>query len=208
MAEVISILSNFAVSAILLFYILVVWLGLIVWTSVDVFHRTDNWFYRFLAIILVGVGSIFGFVLYLLLRPPTTAEDRHLHELEEKLLENQARSFICPKCSDLVREDFLFCPTCGFALKRECPSCRRGLEVVWSQCPFCGFKVGPQQLPEVVEVAPKKNGSLFRMPFLFRSNSVTPVEVKRGRGRPRKPIAAEPIVKRPRGRPRKDATLN
>lgn len=207
MADIISFLSNTFISIILLGYVVVVWLALVVWTSIDVFNRTNSWFYRILAILLVGIGTVFGFILYLLVRPPTTKDDRRFHELEEKLLETQARSFLCPKCKDLVREDFLFCPTCGLALKRECPSCNRGLEIAWTQCPYCGFKVGPEVLPEVSQVpAQATNGSLLkRISRLFSAPKI-PIEVKRGRGRPRKnPVPELPILKRPRGRPRKNA---
>ena len=207
MAELIAFLSNTLLSTVLLGYVVVVWLALVVWTSIDVFNRTNNWFYRILAMLLVGVGSIFGFILYLLVRPPTTKEDRHLHELEEKLLETQARSFLCPQCKDLVREDFLFCPTCGLALKRECPACHKGLDIVWTQCPYCGFKVGPIAIPAVAVSTTPTNGSLLRRISRMFSSPRIPTEVKRGRGRPRKnPIPELPVVKRPRGRPRKDAT--
>lgn len=209
MAELINFFSNILISMVLLGYVVVVWLALVVWTSIDVFNRTENWFYRILAIILVGVGSIFGFILYLLVRPPTTKEDRHLHELEEKLLETQARSFLCPQCKDLVREDFLFCPTCGLALKRECPSCQKGLEIIWTQCPYCGFKVGPIALPNVpIAVESSPSSFIHRLSKMF-ANPKVPTEIKRGRGRPRKnPVPELPVVKRPRGRPRKDVTPN
>lgn len=207
MAEIISFLSNGFVSVVLFAYVIVVWFALVVWTTIDVFNRTNNWFYRILAVVLVGIGTLFGFILYLLVRPPTTKEDRHLHELEEKLLETQARSFLCPACRDLVREEFIFCPTCGLALKRECPSCQKGLEIIWTQCPFCGFKVGPAQLPAVAEVPLLEKKSLLGKFSAFFSAPAAPVEIKRGRGRPRKnPIPELPVVKRPRGRPRKDAT--
>ncbi len=206
MADFITFFTNTFTSMILLGYVVVVWMALVIWTSIDVFNRTNNWIYRILAIILVGFGSIFGFILYLLVRPPTTKEDRHFHELEEKLLETQAQSFLCPQCRDLVREDFLFCPTCGLALKRECPSCHKGLDIAWTQCPFCGFKVGPAILPEVALSVERTTGSIVSRLTRIFSAPKTPVEVKRGRGRPRKtPIPELPVVKRPRGRPKKNA---
>lgn len=206
MADIISFLSNSLVTVILLGYVVVVWLALVIWTAIDVFNRTNNWLYRILAVVLVGIGTLFGFILYLIVRPPTTKEDRRFHELEEKLLETQARSFLCPSCKDLVREDFLFCPSCGLVLKRECPSCQKALEIAWTQCPYCGFKTGPAQLPEVSEVlSPVKKSLLTRFTTVF-SSPRKPVEVRRGRGRPRKsPISELPVVKRPRGRPRKNA---
>lgn len=206
MADVVSFLSNSLVSVVLFGYVIVVWLALVIWTAIDVFNRTNNWLYRILAIILVGIGTLFGFILYLIVRPPTTKDDRRFYELEEKLLETQARSFLCPQCKDIVREDFIFCPSCGFALKRECPSCQKPLEIAWTQCPYCGFKTSPAQLPMVAEaIIPGGKSLLQKFTSLF-SRSKNPVELKRGRGRPRKtPVPELPVIKRPRGRPKKNA---
>lgn len=195
--------------AILLGYIFVLWLALTIWSAMDVFARSKNWFVRIGTVLLVGLGFFFGFVLYLIIRPQSTLEDHKIHELEEKVLESQSRSFICPRCNEVLRDDFLFCSNCGLVVRKECPSCKRPLEIVWQQCPFCGVSVGTPVLPEAQTpklLSTKPNGSFIGIFKKIFSAPKEPVEIKRGRGRPRKPEPENPVVKRHRGRPRKDET--
>lgn len=210
MAEIITFLSNAVVSNILVAYILVLWIALTGWAVMDIFSRTNNWLLRIGASLLVGLGFFFGFVLYLIIRPGVTTEDVKLRELEEKMLENQSKTSACPRCNELVREDFLFCVNCGLPVKKECPSCSSRLEVSWSQCPFCGINVGTPVLPEIKETLGEVNvgsGSLLgKFTKLFNS-PVTPKEIKRGRGRPRKIVTGPVVLKRGRGRPRKNANI-
>lgn len=209
MAEIISLLTNSLVLAILLGYIVVLWLALTIWSVMDIFSRSKNWFVRFGTAFLVGFGFFFGFILYLIIRPQSSIEDQKIHALEEKILESQAKAFVCPRCNEVLREDFLFCSNCGLIVKKECPSCNRPLEIVWQQCPFCGVSVSTPVLAEGSTpklLTSKPNGgfaSVFKKIF---SSPREPVEIKRGRGRPRKPEPETPLVKRGRGRPRKDET--
>lgn len=210
MVEVISFLTNSLVLAILLGYIVVLWLGLTIWSAMDIFSRSNNWFVRIGTVLLVGLGFFFGFVLYLIIRPQSTLEDHKIHELEEKVLESQSKSFICPRCNEILREDFLFCSNCGLVVRKECPSCKRPLEIVWQQCPFCGVSVGTPILAGA-SAAPKlltskPSGSFIGIFKRLFAAPKEPTEIKRGRGRPRKPLPDTPIVKRKRGRPRKDET--
>lgn len=210
MAEIITFLTNSLVTTVLLGYAVVLWLALTTWAAMDVFSRTKNWFIRFGSVFLVGFGFFFGFVLYLIIRPQSTIEDQKIRELEEKMLETQAKTFVCPRCSEIVRDDFLFCSNCGLVVRKECPSCKRALEVAWLQCPFCGVSVGSPILAGAVEtpklVASKPNGSFIGVFRKIFSAPKEAVEIKRGRGRPRKPAPETPVVKRGRGRPKKDAT--
>jgi len=208
MTELIVLLSNSLVSAVLLGYLVVFWLALVVWTGFDIASRTKNFFVRLVCIVLVGIGSIFGFLLYLVIRPQSTLEDNENKKIEEKILENQSKVFPCPKCNEYLRDDFLFCTNCGINVKRECPSCQRILFLSWSQCPFCGMFVGQAILPRAREAtngsSKQQKISVFSLVKNFLSAPKEPTEIKRGRGRPRKyPLPTLPIVKRPRGRPRK-----
>ena len=210
MAEVIAFLSNSLVTIVLVGYVVIMWLALTVWAGMDIFSRTNSWIVRLGTILLVGLGFIFGFVLYLIIRPQSTVEEKKMRLLEEKILETQSRAFVCPSCLELVREDFLFCPNCGLNIRKECPSCHRALEIVWTQCPFCGVPVGTPTLPPVKEAlqlaAEKPKGSFFGVfKKVFTAPPMEPSEVKRKRGRPRKAVSVVATVKRGRGRPRKDA---
>ena len=210
MAEIIAFLSNSLVSTVLLGYLVVLWLALTAWAAIDIFARSRNWLIRFGSVLLVGLGSVFGFILYLIVRPQNTLEDRDLRELEEKILESQSKVFSCPKCAEILRDDFLFSTNCGTAAKRECPGCYKALEISWAKCPFCGTFVGQPVLPEIKATPLLANKSLKESIFSVVKKVIfapkEPAEIKRGRGRPRKtPFPTLPVVKRPRGRPRKNA---
>lgn len=212
MADVIAFLSNTLVTAVLIAYIVILWISLTVWTAMDIFSRSKNWLVRIGGILLVGLGFFFGFVLYLMIRPQTTIDDTKVRELEERILENQSRANLCPRCGEFLREDFLFCASCGLTLKKDCPKCSSKLELSWTQCPYCGIAVGVAALPQIKEAAAlpaRKKSSLFSpLAKLFAApKAAVPTEVKRGRGRPRKPVLENPLPKRPRGRPRKDVVL-
>jgi hypothetical protein len=207
MAELIALVTNQVVLIVLISYLFLLWVALIFWTLMDITRRTENPFARLGSVFLVGMGFVFGFVLYLILRPATTSEELKIHNIEEKLMENQARSFICPSCSDLVREEFLFCANCGCQVKKECFACKRVLEIVWNQCPYCGAPASPRILPSIKEVNNQKpQGSFFTFfRRLFIPERALPAEIKRGPGRPRKIEASKDVlVKRGRGRPRKN----
>jgi hypothetical protein len=60
--------------------------GLVVWTGRDVFARTRTRWVRLGAILMVLVFNIFGFVMYLLLRPRETLADRYEREMIEEIL--------------------------------------------------------------------------------------------------------------------------
>lgn len=212
MAEIITFLTNSLVITILLGYVVIVWVALTVWSAMDIFGRSRNWFVRIGSVLLVGLGFFFGFILYLIIRPQNTLEDKKIHELEERMMVSQTHTYVCPRCSEIIRDDFLFCSSCGLVIRKECPVCKRALEITWQQCPFCGTHVGSsvigsgRDLPKLVTSKP--NGSILRVfkNLLFAPKE--PVEIKRGRGRPRKPQPETPIVKRGRGRPRKDANIS
>lgn len=208
MVEIINFLSNEIVSLVLLGYVAVLWIALAFWASIDIFARSENWFVRFGAIILVAGGFIFGFALYLIIRPTHTSEESKMREFEEKLLENQSRSFLCPKCAEVVRDDFLFCTNCSHQVKKTCPSCTRPIEIVWQACPFCGTSVVPVLLPVSVKElgSGKENTGRFSGLFRLFKKSAIVGEVKRGRGRPRKYPPEIKVNKRPVGRPRKYKT--
>lgn len=213
MAEVIAVLSNTLVTAVLIAYIVILWLSLTIWTSMDIFSRSKNWFVRIGGILLVGLGFFFGFVLYLMIRPQTTIEDSKVKELEERILESQTKLAVCPRCSEFLREDFLFCASCGLALKRDCPKCSSKVDLSWSQCPYCGIALGETLLPKIKETEslPAAKGRSIFSPLvkLFASPKlIQPTEVKRGRGRPRKPVVENPEPRRPRGRPRKNVIVD
>jgi len=60
--------------------------SLIVWVARDVSSRTRDRTLRLLAVLLAAVLSVFGTLIYLLLRPSETIVERYERELIEELL--------------------------------------------------------------------------------------------------------------------------
>ena len=89
-----------------LVYIAILWISLIFWTVRDSFMRSENFFFQFFAAFLVTFFSIFGFFVYLIIRPP-------LFLAEKKLLEPENTEFVrCAKCQTECKKNFLYCPKC------------------------------------------------------------------------------------------------
>lgn len=47
----------------------------------------------------------------------------------------------CPNCNEVVDENFINCPFCGYRLKGICQSCGEPISFKWSICPKCGEKL-------------------------------------------------------------------
>lgn len=83
--------------------------------------------------------SIFGWLIYLLMRPR-----EYIDEVRERELEIQAKQSLlartdinCPACHKPIENSFLICPYCRKKLKKQCPSCERALDLGWDICPYC-----------------------------------------------------------------------
>lgn len=61
----------------------------------------------------------------------TTAASKNI-EAEEK----------CPRCGELVEDQFNLCPNCGYQLgMKNCSSCNRNVRRSYKLCPYCGAKL-------------------------------------------------------------------
>jgi hypothetical protein len=136
------ILNNPAVSLVTnlctLFFV-VFSVALIFWTWRDAERRgAMPWFWGLVTLLF----NIFGWMIYMVVRPPELAEDARERELEirareaELLKEGQT----CPACYKPVEADFLICPSCMKKLRKECVSCNRALKLDWQVCPYCKTK--------------------------------------------------------------------
>ena len=120
-------------------YILAIWIGLVVWTFRDVRSRSRELFTTLLSVAMVLLFNVPGILLYFLLRPRETLEERYERELsEEALLQDIEEKRACPACQQKVQDDFLYCPNCHTRLKRRCENCHRITSLRWNICPFCG----------------------------------------------------------------------
>lgn len=117
-------------------FFLVLWVALIFWTYRDAKRRGAMAIY-WAAVVLFF--NFFGWIIYLIVRPPEYADDVLERELEIKTKEAQLETgnTICPACMKPVERDFLICPYCQKKLKKPCPKCDRPLNMSWTVCPYC-----------------------------------------------------------------------
>lgn len=64
------------------------------------------------------VPNAVGIILYFILRDPQPKP--------------------CPKCSQAVPSNFVFCPHCGTPLAPRCSNCGKPMERDWANCAYCG----------------------------------------------------------------------
>lgn len=210
LADFINFLSQTGTTTILVAYIFILWAALTVWTWFDISARTGNIIYRFGAIILVALGFLLGFILYIVLRPSLTRAELEFRSLEEKIFESQSKSSLCFNCGSVLESEFSYCAVCGVKVRRVCPNCEREISHTWNVCPYCAHPQKDSKELEIKEVTigenVSKNGVRFAIFGLVRRIRFPNVTLPRGgkrRGRPRKEHK-ESAPKRPRGRPRKE----
>lgn len=126
-----------------LFLVVVFWLGLAFWVRRDAARRMDDSWLVATATV-VGLVPFIGPLVYLLFRPPETLADVRAREIEVRALE--ARLFKpppqCPVCRSGIEPNYLVCPVCTTQLREPCSSCGAPLEPLWSACPFCATPAG------------------------------------------------------------------
>src|SRR3989344_1058456 len=131
-ADFLSFLAQTGITTILIVYIFALWAALTVWTWFDVSVRTSNVIYRLGAIILVALGFILGFILYIVLRPAHTKNELEFRILEEKIFESQSKSSLCYNCESVLEAEFLYCAKCGVKVKTVCVRCEREISHAWN----------------------------------------------------------------------------
>jgi hypothetical protein len=127
----------------LVFFLFVIWLALVYWTSSDASRRLDDP----MLVACATAASLFPFIgtiVYTIVRPPEYLEDVHERELEVKaaearlhLLENRT----CGNCGHEIESTFLRCPSCMRKLREPCRSGGKPLDPRWKVCPFCEAEV-------------------------------------------------------------------
>lgn len=115
------------------------WFALVVWTYRDAVLRSRNPLMQVFSTLIVVLFFIPGTVIYLLLRPRETLEERQQRWIEEEYLAQELDEILaCPSCSRAVRDEWIYCPSCRFQLRRACQGCGRLVETGWEMCAFCG----------------------------------------------------------------------
>jgi RNA polymerase subunit RPABC4/transcription elongation factor Spt4 len=129
---------NLAKNLCTLFYVVIL-IAVAFWAFRDANRRgAMGWFWALIVLVTFGIG----WIVYLIVRPPMTLEDRQEQELEirarEAALERDYEA--CPSCSRPVEPDFLICPSCMKKLRKPCIECSRALRLNWQVCPYCKTK--------------------------------------------------------------------
>jgi hypothetical protein len=120
-------------------YLVVMWLGALVWVYRDVSARTRDPVTQTISLLIVVIFNLPGLLLYLILRPKDTLAERYDRQLEaEALMQELQDQPACPACRRRSEPDFLICPYCRAALREPCGECGRPLAFGWVVCPFCG----------------------------------------------------------------------
>lgn len=123
-------------------FLAALWLSLIFWTNRDIRKRSRDRVLRIIAVVVVTVFFLPGFLIYLVLRPGYTLEEEYQRALEEEaLLQAIEGAALCPGCERHLQPDWIVCPGCGTVLKKTCESCGRLIELPWNICPYCATAV-------------------------------------------------------------------
>jgi hypothetical protein len=123
---------------------LAVQFSIIVWAFMDIRSRSRDVLVWIFATALVALFSVFGLVVYLILRPHETLMQAYERSLEEEaLLQEIEERPICPNCRHRVEPAFRQCPSCLQKLKDVCVSCERLVELDWPICPYCTVERKP-----------------------------------------------------------------
>mgnify|MGYP000154623239 FL=1 len=113
--------------------------ALVFWTWRDAERRgAMPWFWA----LVVLLFNVFGWAIYMMVRPPESALDARERDLEirAKEVELLKEGQTCPACYQPVEPDYLICPSCMKKLRKECVECGRALKLDWQVCPYCKTK--------------------------------------------------------------------
>ena len=124
-------------------FIVALWLSIIFWVLRDIRSRSRDPLMSILSFLLVTILPIFGVIVYFIVRPAKTIEQKYQAALEEEaLLQDIGMRLKCPGCGRTIEADWVACPACHTRIKKICVSCGKALELQWNLCPYCG---SPQQ---------------------------------------------------------------
>ncbi|MCD6109589.1 hypothetical protein J7J83_02425 [bacterium] len=72
--------------AILVGYIILLWISIIIWTTKDIVSRSNNVIYQLVSILLVVIFNLFGLIIYITIRPAKTLIEKFFEDLEYEAL--------------------------------------------------------------------------------------------------------------------------
>jgi RNA polymerase subunit RPABC4/transcription elongation factor Spt4 len=133
---------------VILFCAVVLWLALVFWTYKDARKRIDDPVIVGVAVLTSLVLPYMGTLVYAILRPAEYIAEARERELEMRAMEQELHTLrACPSCGEVIRPDYLACPSCRRPLRSACPSCDRVLEPGWKLCPYCAHDLKARRVP-------------------------------------------------------------
>ena len=164
------------------------WIAMGIWTFNDIRSRSRDWLSISLAVVLVLVFPVIGWILYMMIRPKVTLAEMYDRALEEEsLLRELEETLTCHTCGIPVKEGWVYCPNCHSQLQHACATCGALVRNEWDICVNCG---APQRLPKPAPSAPQvqpRPQQKGRKPSISRQPAVKqpkPVSSQPGRVQP------------------------
>lgn len=119
------------------------WFMLAFWVFFDSIKRYKKIFIPLFWLIFVIPFNLPCIILYIIMRPVLTTQEKEWSQLEMKYLEFELLSAGgCPRCEKLVHLDHAFCWNCGYNLRWICLNCNSKNAVTFDYCVDCG-KIRP-----------------------------------------------------------------
>lgn len=133
------------VGRILLIVFVIFWIVVLDWVWLDAGERTGNKTARIIYLLLVLFLNVFGWIIYLIIRPSQTIEQIYWGDLERRYLKYETAELgDCPKCGTQLYPGYVYCPKCGLELKVKCSGCDLYIDKSSEYCPFCGEKANKE----------------------------------------------------------------
>ena len=163
------------------FGLLILAIALVIWMIEDSLRRTLNkWIFPIIAVIVTFLPFLIGFknqnilikylflssgillwLIYLLVRPEYTNEEKKMIQVEQKTRDLKLKYYeyelaksgkICPVCGLPIETEYMICPNCFKELRDKCPSCGKLIEINWTICPYCKKKINKGEEYEIKNI--------------------------------------------------------
>ena len=161
MTNTLSHLSFETIIKAVVIYVCVMWIAFIIWVVKDITTRTSSVLFQvFCILIMIVLTPVFGWPIYVLIRPRTTLFEEYYGSEGYAEASDESRAMMtCQKCNARIEKDFFFCPHCRTELLHPCPGCDRIVSTRWKICAYCGYedvKVATKGDKKKASPSPKK----------------------------------------------------
>ncbi|GAB4139812.1 MAG: hypothetical protein Fur0024_0450 [Patescibacteria group bacterium] len=156
------------------FVFLAISLAIAFWIVEDSSKRFENKIFGVSLGIILAFSSIVGLIIYLIIRPETTFDERKKFLILEELELQKLGSKSCVFCKKEIPLDSVFCCFCGKSVAQKCSKCSSQIELKWNFCKFCGnlknefdMEIVPDHIKKI-----KQTGQNFSTPEYFSAKKL------------------------------------